>query len=107
MYFIYNVIFEVFYILFWRQSGTQSSLTGVGLSIGYPNSLDGSSTGLVVISAAPGGPASRAGILPGDIILSIDDAKTDGMGIYDAANILQWVFLHLIFSFFILCNFIM
>ncbi|CAO2822007.1 unnamed protein product [Amaranthus hypochondriacus] len=71
------------------RSGTQSSLTGVGLSIGYPNSLDGSSTGLVVISAAPGGPASRAGILPGDIILSIDDAKTDGMGIYDAANILQ------------------
>lgn len=59
------------------------------MSIGYPTSLDGSSTGVVVISAAPGGPASRAGILPGDVILAIDDANTESMGIYDAADILQ------------------
>lgn len=71
------------------RSGTQSSLTGVGLSIGYPTSNDGSSTGVVVISAALGGPANRAGILPGDVILAIDDVSTDGMGIYDAANNLQ------------------
>ncbi|XP_010693972.2 carboxyl-terminal-processing peptidase 2, chloroplastic isoform X2 [Beta vulgaris subsp. vulgaris] len=71
------------------RSGTQSSLTGVGLSIGYPTNIDSSSTGVVVISAAPGGPASRAGIFPGDIILAIDDASTDGMTIYDAANTLQ------------------
>ncbi|KAJ8441671.1 hypothetical protein Cgig2_019058 [Carnegiea gigantea] len=70
------------------RSGTQSSLTGVGLSIGYPTRLDGS-TGVVVISAAPGGPASRAGILPGDVILAIDDASTENMSIYDAAELLQ------------------
>ena len=46
-----------------------------------------------MISAAPGGPASRAGILPGDVILAIDDASTENMSIYDAAELLQWVFL--------------
>ncbi|XP_074269087.1 carboxyl-terminal-processing peptidase 2, chloroplastic-like [Silene latifolia] len=71
------------------RSGTQNSLTGVGLSIGFPTGVDESPIGVVVISAAPGGPASRAGILPGDIILAIDDARTESMGIYDAANILQ------------------
>ncbi|KAH9618390.1 hypothetical protein KSS87_012225 [Heliosperma pusillum] len=71
------------------RSGTQNSLTGVGLSIGFPTGVDESPIGVVVISAAPGGPASRAGISPGDIILAIDDASTESMGIYDAANILQ------------------
>ncbi|XP_077250872.1 peptidase S41 family protein [Tasmannia lanceolata] len=71
------------------RSGTQGALTGVGLSIGYPIRVDGSSTELVVISSAPGGPASRAGILPGDVILSIDDTNTETMGLYDAAERLQ------------------
>ncbi|KAK7838264.1 carboxyl-terminal-processing peptidase 2 [Quercus suber] len=72
-----------------RQSGTQGALTGVGLSIGYPTQFDGSPAGLVVISAAPGGPANRAGILSGDVILAIDDTSTEMMGIYDAAERLQ------------------
>ncbi|PRQ36846.1 putative processing peptidase [Rosa chinensis] len=71
------------------RSGTQGALTGVGLSIGYPTKIDGSSAGLVVISAAPGGPANRAGILSGDVILAIDDTSTETMGIYDAAERLQ------------------
>ncbi|XP_050372317.1 carboxyl-terminal-processing peptidase 2, chloroplastic [Argentina anserina] len=71
------------------RSGTQGALTGVGLSIGYPTKSDGSPAGLVVISASPGGPANRAGILSGDIILAIDDASTETMGIYDAAEQLQ------------------
>uniref|UniRef100_A0A7N0ZRY9 C-terminal processing peptidase n=1 Tax=Kalanchoe fedtschenkoi TaxID=63787 RepID=A0A7N0ZRY9_KALFE len=71
------------------RSGTQGALTGVGLSIGYPIVVDGSSSGLVVVSAAPGGPASRAGILSGDIILAINDTSTETMGIYDAAERLQ------------------
>lgn len=75
----------------WRQSGTQGAITGVGLSIGYPTKFDGSPAGLVVISAAPEGPANRAGILSGDIILAIDDTSTETMGIYDAAELLQWV----------------
>ncbi|KAJ6351447.1 hypothetical protein OIU78_007381, partial [Salix suchowensis] len=71
------------------RSGTKSAVTGVGLSIGYPTASDGSPAGLVVISAAPGGPANRAGILSGDIILAINDTSTDSMGIYDAADRLQ------------------
>lgn len=73
----------------WRQSGTQGALTGVGLSIGYPTKLD-SSVGLVVMSSAPGGPANKAGIIPGDIILAIDNRSTEDMDIYDAAELLQW-----------------
>ncbi|XVF62758.1 hypothetical protein PTKIN_Ptkin09bG0034100 [Pterospermum kingtungense] len=68
------------------RSGTQGALTGVGLTIGYPIGSEG---GLVVISSAPGGPANRAGILSGDIILEIDNASTESMGIYDAAERLQ------------------
>ncbi|KAH7573143.1 hypothetical protein JRO89_XS03G0075900 [Xanthoceras sorbifolium] len=71
------------------RSGTQGALTGVGLSIGYPTGSDGSVAGLVVISASPGGPADRAGISSGDIILAIDDTTTESMGIYDAAEKLQ------------------
>lgn len=71
------------------RSGTQGALTGVGLSIGYSTGFDGSSDGLVVISAAPGGPAYRAGILSGDVILAIDATSTETMGIYDAAERLQ------------------
>lgn len=67
----------------------QSALTGVGLSIGYPSQSDGLSAGLVVISASPGGPANKAGILSGDIIMAIDDTGTESMGIYDAADRLQ------------------
>ncbi|XVE81967.1 hypothetical protein DITRI_Ditri15bG0109000 [Diplodiscus trichospermus] len=71
------------------RSGTQGALTGVGLSIGYPTGSEGSRAGLVVISAAPGGPANRAGIVSGDIILEIDNTSTESMGIYDAADRLQ------------------
>ncbi|XP_038907131.1 carboxyl-terminal-processing peptidase 2, chloroplastic isoform X4 [Benincasa hispida] len=62
--------------------------TCVGLSIGYRTIVDGPG-GLVVISAAPGGPAERAGISSGDVILAIDDTTTESMGIYDAAERLQ------------------
>ncbi|KAL9266804.1 Carboxyl-terminal-processing peptidase 2, chloroplastic-like protein [Drosera capensis] len=71
------------------RSGTESSLTGVGLSIGYPMDLDGSSSGLVVLSVAPGGPASRAGISSGDTLLGINDTSADNLTIYEAADILQ------------------
>lgn len=73
----------------WRQSGTKNALTGVGLSIGYSTGNDGSSSGLTIIAASPGGPAYRAGIASGDVILAIDDTSTENMGIYDAAERLQ------------------
>ncbi|KAD5803653.1 hypothetical protein E3N88_15013 [Mikania micrantha] len=71
------------------RSGTQGALTGVGLSIGYPTGNDGALSGLMVISASPGGPASRAAISPGDLILAINDTSTETMDIYDAAERLQ------------------
>ena len=71
------------------RSGTQGALTGVGLSIGFSTKADGPPAGLVVISASPGGPAYRAGVLPGDVILAIDDTRTESMGLYDAADRLQ------------------
>ncbi|KAK9087757.1 hypothetical protein Syun_030151 [Stephania yunnanensis] len=71
------------------QSGAQGALTGVGLSIGYPVGYNGSATGLLVISSTPEAPASRAGILSGDIILAIDGTSTENMGIYEAAERLQ------------------
>ncbi|CAN1759986.1 Carboxyl-terminal-processing peptidase 2, chloroplastic [Linum perenne] len=71
------------------RSGTEGSLTGVGLSIGYPGRSEESPAGLVVISASPGGPAHRAGILSGDLIMAIDNKSTENMGIYDAADRLQ------------------
>ncbi|KAK4482508.1 hypothetical protein RD792_009667, partial [Penstemon davidsonii] len=71
------------------RSGTRNTLTGVGLSIGYPTGRDKSPSGVVVISAAPGGPANRAGISSGDLILAIDNMSTESMGIYDAAELLQ------------------
>jgi carboxyl-terminal processing protease len=51
--------------------------------------LNGSPTGVVVISANPGGPAEKAGILPGDVILAIGNRSTEDMDIYDAAELLQ------------------
>ncbi|RHN80231.1 putative processing peptidase [Medicago truncatula] len=71
------------------RSGTKGALTGVGISIGYPTKADMPSDGLVVISASPGGPAYRAGVLSGDVILAIDDMSTEKLGLYDAAERLQ------------------
>ncbi|CAL5397139.1 unnamed protein product [Camellia sinensis] len=71
-----------------KMFGTQGAVTGVGLSIGYPIEGDGLRAGLVVISAAPSGPANKAGILSRDVILKIDDTSTGTMGIYDAAECL-------------------
>lgn len=59
------------------------------MSIGYPTGKEGLSSGLVVISAAPGGPAYKSGISPGDLILAIDDKSTENMTVYDAAGRLQ------------------
>jgi len=59
------------------------------LSIGYPTGNDGALSGIMVISASPGGPASRAAVSPGDLIMAIDNTSTETMDIYDAAERLQ------------------
>ncbi|XP_078152814.1 peptidase S41 family protein isoform X1 [Carex rostrata] len=71
------------------RSGTKAAITGVGLSFAYPRVLDGPDQGFVVVSSNPDGPADKAGIAAGDIILAIDDVSTKNMDIYDAADRLQ------------------
>lgn len=68
------------------RTGTRGAVTGVGLEVGYSDGLDAN---LVVIAPVVGGPAERAGVLPGDVISRIDGTPTKGMGLYDAAQRLQ------------------
>ncbi|EFN57183.1 hypothetical protein CHLNCDRAFT_9114, partial [Chlorella variabilis] len=67
---------------------TAGSVTGVGVEVSF-SSQQGGSSSLVVISPAPGGPAERAGIRPGDQILSIDGQDTSTLSLYAAGNLLQ------------------
>ncbi|GJP60963.1 hypothetical protein CLOP_g18180 [Closterium sp. NIES-67] len=67
------------------KAGTQGELTGVGLELGF--SPDGRQ--LVVVAPVPGGPADRAGVAPKDVILRVDGAAVEGLGLYDAAQRLQ------------------
>ncbi|KAI5079830.1 hypothetical protein GOP47_0005309 [Adiantum capillus-veneris] len=69
------------------RTGTRGAVTGVGLEVGFDSS--GVDANLVVIAPVIGGPAERAGIVPGDIISKIDGVSTTGMGLYDAAQRLQ------------------
>ena len=83
-----NIVPKIYQCLLWRHSGTQGVVIGVGLSIGYPMKLDVSPAVLVVISTSLGGPTNRASISSGDLIMAIDEASTETMGIYDAADIM-------------------
>lgn len=71
------------------RSGTTGALTGVGLEVGIDMASNGISANLIVISPVAGGPADRAGVMPGDKILAINGTSTQGMGLYDAAEQLQ------------------
>ena len=42
-----------------------------------------------VVTPAPGGPADRAGLQAGDIILAIDGKPTNGASLFDAGDMLQ------------------
>ena len=42
-----------------------------------------------VVTPAPGGPADRAGLQAGDIIVDIDGKPTNGASLYDAGDMLQ------------------
>ena len=44
---------------------------------------------LQVVTPAPGGPADRAGLQAGDIIVAIDGKPTNGASLYDAGDMLQ------------------
>merc|ERR1719181_1746823 len=69
------------------KEGTSGAVTGVGLEFGY--GAGDQSAALVVVAPRVGSPAEAAGIKPLDVIAEIDGASTDGVTIYEAAQLLQ------------------
>ena len=67
------------------QIDTSGELTGVGIQL----SLDKETKELVVVSPIEGSPASRAGVMPKDVILSIDGKSTKGMATEDAVKLIR------------------
>lgn len=59
------------------------SLEGVGMTVGVRNKL------LTVISPIKGSPSDRAGVLPGDIILKIDDKDALTLNIDEAIKLIR------------------
>ena len=67
------------------QIDTSGELMGVGIQL----SLDKDTKELVVVSPIEGTPASRAGVQPKDVIVSIDGASTKGMTTEDAVKLIR------------------
>jgi carboxyl-terminal processing protease len=67
------------------QIDTSGELSGVGIQL----SLDKDSKELVVVAPIEGSPASRAGVLPKDVITAIDGKSTKGMSTEDAVRLIR------------------
>jgi carboxyl-terminal processing protease len=67
------------------QIDTSGELSGVGIQL----SLDKETKELVVVSPIDGSPASRAGVQPKDVIVSIDGKSTKGMTTEDAVKLIR------------------
>ena len=67
------------------QIDTSGELSGVGIQL----SLDKDTKELVVVSPIEGSPASRAGVQPKDVIVSIDGKSTKGMTTEDAVKLIR------------------
>ena len=67
------------------QIDTSGELSGVGIQL----SLDKDTKELVVVSPIEGSPASRAGVMPKDVIVSIDGKSTKGMSTEDAVKLIR------------------
>lgn len=67
------------------QIETSGELMGVGIQI----SLDKETKEIVVVSPIEGTPASRAGVQPKDVIVSIDGQSTKGMTTEDAVKLIR------------------
>ncbi|MEM7602271.1 MAG: S41 family peptidase [Verrucomicrobiota bacterium] len=62
---------------------TDSTYEGIGVTISTRNDV------LSIVTAREDGPAAKAGILPGDQILKINDQLTEDVGITQAVNLLR------------------
>ena len=67
------------------QIDTSGELTGVGIQI----TLDKDTKEILVVSPIEGTPASRAGVQPKDVIVSIDGKSTKGMTTEDAVKLIR------------------
>ena len=67
------------------QIDTSGELTGVGIQI----SLDKDTKEILVVSPIEGTLASRAGVQPKDVIVSIDGKSTKGMTTEDAVKLIR------------------
>jgi carboxyl-terminal processing protease len=67
------------------QIDTSGELSGVGIQL----SLDKDTKELVVVAPIDGSPASRAGVLPKDVITAIDGKTTRGMSTEDAVRLIR------------------
>ncbi|MEY4360470.1 MAG: hypothetical protein RLZZ631_1956, partial [Cyanobacteriota bacterium] len=67
------------------QIDTSGELSGVGIQL----SLDKDTKELVVVSPIEGSPASKAGVMPKDVIVSIDGKSTKGMSTEDAVKLIR------------------
>ncbi len=67
------------------QIDTSGELSGVGIQL----TVDKETKELVVIAPIEGSPASRAGVQPRDVIVTIDGKSTKGMGTEDAVKLIR------------------
>ena len=67
------------------QIDTSGELSGVGIQL----SLDKETKELVVVSPIDGSPASRAGVQPKDVIVTIDGKPTKGMSTEEAVKLIR------------------
>lgn len=67
------------------QIDTSGELTGVGIQI----TLDKDTKEIVVVSPIEGTPASKAGVQPKDVIVSVDGKTTKGMTTDDAVKLIR------------------
>lgn len=62
------------------------SVTGVGLEITYDGAAG---SDIVVLTPTADGPADKAGVKAGDVIVSVDGTTTKGLSLYDVSDLLQ------------------
>ena len=62
---------------------TNSTYQGIGIQISTKNE------NLTVITVREDGPAARAGLLPGDVILKVNNSRTEDVGMSEAINMLR------------------
>jgi len=65
------------------EQNISGNFSGVGMEVGLRENL------ITVISPLPDTPAQKAGILPGDVIVRIDDTTTEKMSIDEAVQLIR------------------